>query len=86
MRSVIHVPREILMRLTVGTALILAGLAIVVLAQMNLSAQMDRVDRDGTAGNLFALDVFWLGLAGVVAIAAGVGALMARRRGAGTSA
>ncbi|AZS45047.1 hypothetical protein BWL13_02645 [Microbacterium oleivorans] len=53
---------------------------------MNLSAQMDRVDRDGTAGNLFALDVFWLGLAGVVAIAAGVGALMARRRGAGTSA
>ncbi|MFL0565387.1 hypothetical protein ACH0CG_06495 [Microbacterium sp. 179-I 1D1 NHS] len=71
------------MRLTVGTALILAGLAIVVLAQVNLYAQMDRVDREGAAGDLFALDVFWLGLAGVVAIALGVGALMARGRRAG---
>ncbi|WP_413354471.1 hypothetical protein [Microbacterium sp. 1P06AB] len=70
------------MRLTVGTALILAGLALVVLAQVNLYAQMDRVDREGTTGDLFALDVFWLGLAGVVAAVVGVGALMARRRGA----
>lgn len=73
------------MRIIIGTALILAGLAVVVLAQVNLSAQMDRVDREGTAGNLFALDVFWLGLAGVIAIALGVGALMARRRGAAAS-
>ncbi len=74
------------MRLTVGTALILAGLALVVLAQVNLSAQMDRVDREGTAGNLFALDVFWLGLAGVVAAVVGVGTLMARRREAVSAA
>ncbi len=74
------------MRLTVGTALILAGLALVVLAQVNLSAQMDRVDREGTAGNLFALDVFWLGLAGVVSVVVGVGALMARRREAVSAA
>ncbi|WP_020098532.1 hypothetical protein [Microbacterium sp. 11MF] len=73
------------MRLTVGTALILGGLAIVVLAQVNLYAQMDRVGREGTAGNLFAPDVFWLGLAGVVAIAVGVGALMARSRVTGRS-
>ncbi|MDT3329131.1 hypothetical protein Q9S78_00480 [Microbacterium sp. KSW-18] len=70
------------MRTIVGTALILVGLALVVLAQVNLSAQMDRVDREGTAGNLFALDVFWLGLAGVVAVVFGVAALMARRRAA----
>ncbi|TDL46100.1 hypothetical protein [Microbacterium oleivorans] len=74
------------MRLIVGTALILAGLALVVLAQVNLSAQMDRVDREGTAGNLFALDVFWLGLAGVVSVVVGVGALMARRREAVSAA
>lgn len=74
------------MRLTVGTALILAGLALVVFAQVNLSAQMDRVDREGTAGNLFALDVFWLGLAGVVSVVVGVGALMARRREAVSAA
>lgn len=74
------------MRLTVGTALILAGLALVVLAQVNLSAQMDRVDREGTAGSLFALDVFWLGLAGVVSVVVGVGALMARRREAVSAA
>jgi len=74
------------MRTIVGTALILVGLALVVLAQVNLSAQMDRVDREGTAGNLFALDVFWLGLAGVVAVVFGVAALMARRRAAASTA
>jgi len=74
------------MRTIVGTALILVGLALVVLAQVNLSAQMDRVDREGTAGNLFALDVFWLGLAGVVAVVFGVVALMARRRAAASTA
>ncbi|WP_065571078.1 hypothetical protein [Microbacterium oleivorans] len=74
------------MRTMVGTALILVGLALVVLAQVNLSAQMDRVDREGTAGNLFALDVFWLGLAGVVAVVFGVAALMARGRAAASTA
>jgi len=74
------------MRTIVGTALILVGLALVVLAQVNLSAQMDRVDREGTAGNLFALDVFWLGLAGVVAVVFGVVALMARGRAVASTA
>jgi len=74
------------MRTIVGTALILVGLALVVLAQVNLSAQMDRVDREGTAGNLFALDVFWLGLAGVVAVVFGVAALMARGRAVASTA
>ncbi|CAL4858370.1 hypothetical protein [Microbacterium sp. MM2322] len=58
-----------------GAVLVALGLALLVLAGLNSYAQMDRVDREGGAGNLFALDVFWLGLVGLLALALGAIAL-----------
>lgn len=63
-----------------GVVLIVIGLALLVLVQVNIYAQIDRVDREGGGGNLFAPDVFPLGILGLVAIALGVAVLIVTRR------
>lgn len=63
-----------------GSVLILVGLLVVVMMQVNLSAQMDRVDREGLGGNIFALDVLPLGVLGLVMIASGVAVLLSVHR------
>ena len=63
-----------------GSVLILVGSLVVVMMQVNLSAQMDRVDREGLGGNIFALDVLPLGVLGLVMIASGVAVLFSVHR------
>ncbi|APZ33291.1 hypothetical protein BOH66_02555 [Microbacterium aurum] len=65
-----------------GTVLILVGLFLLVMVPFNLSAQMDRVDREGLGGNIFAPDVLPLGGLGLLAIVIGVAVLTyTHRRG-----
>lgn len=63
-----------------GTVLILIGLFLLVMVQFNLSAQMDRVDREGIGGNRFAPDVLPLGVLGLLTIAIGVVVLIYTHR------
>ncbi|WP_243841853.1 hypothetical protein [Salinibacterium sp. ZJ77] len=57
-------------------ALVAIGLALIVLVSSNISAQMDRVDREGLGGNIFAPDIVPLGLLALATIGIGVVALI----------
>lgn len=56
----------------VSAALVLAGVVALVFAPINLSTQMDAVDRASTGGNIFELGVVPLAVLGVVAIVGGL--------------
>lgn len=73
----------------IGATLGVVGLVLLALSGSNLSAQMDRADREGTAGNILALDVFGFVILGLVMLAVGVivavRSLRARRDVAGAA-
>ena len=66
--------------IVVGIALTVIGVAVLVLTRFTTYAQMDRVDEAGTGGDLFALEVFWLGLLGFVIVVVGVSTLLVALR------
>jgi len=54
-----------------GLALILSGISALVAASINLSNQIDRVDLQGTSGNLFEVGIVSLGLLGLIVLIGG---------------
>ncbi len=55
-----------------GVAFIIIGAIVTVIAEINLSNQMDRADREGTGGNLFDPGILPLALAGLLVLAIGI--------------
>ena len=56
----------------VGLVLLAIGISAVCVASWNLSADIDRADRTGTSGNIFALGIAPLGFVGFCAVVAGI--------------
>lgn len=55
-----------------GVAFIIIGAIATVIAEINLSNQMDRADREGVGGNLFDPGILPLAVAGLLVLAIGI--------------